>query len=88
MPSEEVQVQSSWSWTTVACTWESLGIAVVVGTLIYILARSVFDTIFFVVLAIILFVGIVWAYLRCCAGGSSSKSDAGEYQPIPNSAAV
>lgn len=71
--------------TSVTFTWEGLAITIVVGTLIYILARSVFDTIFFVILAIILFAGIVWAYLRCCAG-SSSKSD--DYQAIPTDSAA
>ena len=89
MPEQVSGERRSWlSPANCTCGWDTALLLVVVGTAIYLLARSVFDVIFWVVISICIVYGLVYSYFRCCASSSSSRgrqaaSNLGSYAPLP-----
>ena len=78
--------KKSWiSLSNCTCTWEMAGVLVLVGVAIYLLARSVFDVIFWVVFSFILAAGFAYAYYKCfCGSAGKSSGSSGEYTRLPN----
>ena len=73
------------SWLSPAnctCTWETALLLVVIATACYLLARSVFDVIFWVVISVCIAYGLIYAYFKCCVA-SAKKPASGGYLPIP-----
>ena len=86
MASTSPAEKKSWlSLSNCTCTLETAGVLVLVGVAIYLLARSVFDVIFWIVFSLVLALGFAYAYYKCfCGSGGKSSGSSGEYTRLPN----
>ena len=87
MANEPVQ-QKSTSWlspSNCTCTWDTLLMIVILGVAIYLLARSVFDVIFWIVFSICIVCAVIYTYYKCCMNSNGNRKEANEgYSSIPN----
>jgi len=74
------------SWLSPAnctCSWETALMLAVVGVAIYLLARSVFDVVFWVIISVCILYGLVYSYFKCCISNKQKSTSSSGYSPIP-----